>query len=324
MLAGMGIVGNAVGQIGEEVAESQYEMMKQLNKKIEDQTVQIMDGKRRLHQAMRSMRNLTRCNCGGIMKTACCLRCNANDDQQPEEPPSSTTLKIPSSIQILCDALPRYGPLSLPFIIGACIAGARNDWNVVETFYYIIVTMSMVGYGDFSPTTDAVKLYIVFAMPFGVFATGRIIGYYAEAYATALAMRKEANLFEDGFQESMLKQMDGDGDDQVTRLEYLQFMLISMKKADRDFLNLIDQQFDRLDANGDGNLEKNDIEARVRRSEEMIRRRREEEEAQSQNELSSWSNFRNQFRGHNSGSIDRVATGGNEIGDHSFDVGELT
>eukprot|EP00816_Leptocylindrus_hargravesii_P010983 CAMPEP_0196820784 /NCGR_PEP_ID=MMETSP1362-20130617/76659_1 /TAXON_ID=163516 /ORGANISM="Leptocylindrus danicus, Strain CCMP1856" /LENGTH=389 /DNA_ID=CAMNT_0042199783 /DNA_START=60 /DNA_END=1229 /DNA_ORIENTATION=+ len=317
MLAGMSIIGNAVGQIAEEVAESQYEMMKQLNKKLEEQTVQVMDGKRQNLYLLKSKSI-------GIMKTNCCLRCNTNDNQQPEEPPSSTTSRIPSFIQIFCEALPRYAPLSLPFIIGACIAGARNDWNVVDTFYYIIITMSMVGYGDFSPTTDAFKLYIVFSMPFGVFATGRIVGHYAEAYAKALVVRKEADLFKDGLKESMLILMDSDGDDQVTRLEYLQFMLLAMKKVDREFLNLIDQQFDRLDANRDGNLQKNDIEARVRRSEEMIRRRREEKEEPSANEPSSGSNFRNQFHSYNIGNVDRVAAGGNEIGDDCFDVGELT
>jgi len=50
-----------------------------------------------------------------------------------------------------------------------------EKWNWLDSFYYIIVTLGTVGYGDFTPKTDAGKLYamaliIVGIATFGFFA----------------------------------------------------------------------------------------------------------------------------------------------------------
>jgi voltage-gated potassium channel len=36
-----------------------------------------------------------------------------------------------------------------------------EDWTLVESFYFCIVTLTTVGYGDLSPTTDATRIFTV-------------------------------------------------------------------------------------------------------------------------------------------------------------------
>lgn len=50
-----------------------------------------------------------------------------------------------------------------------------EKWDWIDSFYYIVVTIGTVGYGDFTPTTDIGKIYamgliIVGIATFGFFA----------------------------------------------------------------------------------------------------------------------------------------------------------
>ena len=56
---------------------------------------------------------------------------------------------------------------ALPVAAGALVLTGTlfywrfEDWTVVEAFYFCIVTLTTVGYGDLSPTTDATRIFTV-------------------------------------------------------------------------------------------------------------------------------------------------------------------
>lgn len=54
--------------------------------------------------------------------------------------------------------------------------------------------------------------------------------------------------------------MDADGDGQVSKLEYLSYMLVKMNKVEQDDIDRILTQFRKLDRDGSGVLDKNDLE----------------------------------------------------------------
>lgn len=43
-----------------------------------------------------------------------------------------------------------------------------EGWSVLDSFYFVIITMTTVGYGDFSPVTVAGKLVTVFFILAGI------------------------------------------------------------------------------------------------------------------------------------------------------------
>jgi hypothetical protein len=53
--------------------------------------------------------------------------------------------------------------------------------------------------------------------------------------------------------------MDRDHDGTVTRAEFLEFMLVAMNKIDQTLVDELRQHFDRLDADGTGELTKQDL-----------------------------------------------------------------
>jgi voltage-gated potassium channel len=56
---------------------------------------------------------------------------------------------------------------ALPVVAGALVLTGTlfywrfEDWTLVESFYFCIVTLTTVGYGDLSPTTDATRIFTV-------------------------------------------------------------------------------------------------------------------------------------------------------------------
>jgi Ca2+-binding EF-hand superfamily protein len=56
-----------------------------------------------------------------------------------------------------------------------------------------------------------------------------------------------------------IKEMDRDGDGEVSRLEYTEFMLVEMKLVEPSVLEELREQFDRLDMTMSDSLTKQDL-----------------------------------------------------------------
>jgi len=54
------------------------------------------------------------------------------------------------------------------FVIGTVGFHFLEGWNLLDSFYTTIATLSTVGYGDFSPETKAGKIFTIFVIIFGV------------------------------------------------------------------------------------------------------------------------------------------------------------
>jgi len=54
--------------------------------------------------------------------------------------------------------------------------------------------------------------------------------------------------------------MDTDGDGQVSKLEYVSFMLVKLGKVEQDEIETILSQFAKVDADNSGFLDREDIE----------------------------------------------------------------
>ncbi len=52
-----------------------------------------------------------------------------------------------------------------------------EGWSIVDSIYFSVMTMSTVGYGDLTPTTDASKIFTVL---FTVFSVGAFVTFTAK------------------------------------------------------------------------------------------------------------------------------------------------
>jgi Ca2+-binding EF-hand superfamily protein len=65
--------------------------------------------------------------------------------------------------------------------------------------------------------------------------------------------------------QSDLDIMDEDGDGNVSRAEFLEFMLVAMNKVDKEFIDDMRGHFERLDADNTGFLSRDDLIASAKR-----------------------------------------------------------
>lgn len=61
---------------------------------------------------------------------------------------------------------------------GTLIFHHMEDWTWAQSFYFTIVTITTVGYGDLTPTTDASRLVTALFIIVGVAIGAGIISFY--------------------------------------------------------------------------------------------------------------------------------------------------
>jgi hypothetical protein len=76
-------------------------------------------------------------------------------------------------------------------IIGTLTFHSIEDWSFAESFYYSVTTLTTVGYGDYTPTTDINRIIVAFYMLIGVTIALGSFGYIGSSY---LDLREDRRL----------------------------------------------------------------------------------------------------------------------------------
>ncbi len=63
--------------------------------------------------------------------------------------------------------------------LGAVVYHWLEGWSWIDSIYFSVITLTTIGYGDFSPTTDAGKIFTMFYILIGL---GIILGFINTVY----------------------------------------------------------------------------------------------------------------------------------------------
>jgi hypothetical protein len=152
------------------------------------------------------------------------------------------------------------------FLAGTCgnhtITGSCTEYQEwADALYVATYTMTTVGYGDIA----APKHWHgrIFTMFFSIVSTILMTSAVANAvnYLLNKSRREQMrSMFrKPNYLHVLLTRMDKDGDQEITELEFVHYMLVLQGKATSEDFDVLAKQFKELDTDGSGTLSKDDI-----------------------------------------------------------------
>jgi potassium channel subfamily K, other eukaryote len=151
----------------------------------------------------------------------------------------------------------------LSFVILLAIGvGHFEGWSIFNSIYWLVISGTTVGFGDFYPRNIYVKLFCVFYLPMAVAVLGDFLGRIVTIYMDRKRRRLEKEFLSQSLTLVDLSTMDTDHDGRVDKAEFLSYMLCALQKVSKEDVDAILDLFFKLDVDGSGCLTKSDLISR--------------------------------------------------------------
>ena len=154
---------------------------------------------------------------------------------------------------LLCSgaATPRFADVSLfgpwqIFTFGILWSVCYENWTFLHGLYWVVVTLTTVGYGDFAPTDSTSRLVMSFYILLCAGVFGAVISLVIAGH---LALQKRAAAMRFLLGNLSLTTLASYKED-VDRQYFLEFMLEKMGYVDHTIITLVNAAFDKLDVDG--------------------------------------------------------------------------
>ena len=170
----------------------------------------------------------------------------------------------------------------LAIVIAMFIMKRLEPWSTADAFYFTVATISTVGYGDFHPTNNNSRIFIIF---YTLIGTGLLVRSCTNLVKIPLVIRSRRNELE------FIRQFGGENlelttdqlkavfeaeifrkytnikrnDDELSKAEFVIMLLSMMNRLNEKDLILACKLFDKIDREGRRYLDKADINFEIER-----------------------------------------------------------
>ena len=165
----------------------------------------------------------------------------------------------------------RYLPALIPIVLASFLFAYLEGWHYVDAFYFFVSTSCAIGYGDVVPQSTPMKFFAIIFIPLAVGAVGHTLGAVTNFIVERRRSVYQRQVWSQELKVGDLHIMDWDRDGEVSKLDYVEFMLLTLKKVDANLINELHQQFDQLDTNRSGSLTKQDLERLAKKRLKRVR-----------------------------------------------------
>lgn len=140
--------------------------------------------------------------------------------------------------------------------------GYVEGWSTIDSIYWLVISGTTIGLGDYHPNLTYVKLFCVVFLPFAVAVVGELLGRIASVYMDRKRHLAEKRFLSRSLTLCDLETMDTDHDGRVDKAEFLSYMLVSLQKVSKEDVREVLDLFHKLDVDGSNFLTKNDLMAK--------------------------------------------------------------
>lgn len=176
--------------------------------------------------------------------------------------------------------------IALIIITGALIMLGLEGWEFWKAWYWAVVTITTVGFGDVTPQTDSGKIFTIFYALVGCSymarALGELVRYplvlHSKENELRVMLQFGAHLSEETLT-GMLKNEFFDRtpnlrqrSDQISKSEFVLLVLAMMNKVHEKDVLIVSKMFDMMDEGKTGALTVDDLSLEIERARERRRR----------------------------------------------------
>jgi potassium channel subfamily K len=156
--------------------------------------------------------------------------------------------------------------ISICTIVGLLATGAifvsfSEGWSALDSIYWAVVTAASVGYGDLTIESELTKNFDTVWMLVAVAGCAVSLSKFGSIIMEVEAERAVDRFVARGVTETMIDAMDCDGTGSIDRGEFALYMLVAMGKVEQEDVDKVCSMFDRLDQDGSGTLDVDDVRA---------------------------------------------------------------
>jgi len=152
--------------------------------------------------------------------------------------------------------------LILVILVGMTFYGFANNIGTIDALYLAVMISTSVGYGaeiDFK-ISDSHACRVFTAIYAFIALVCLLLVFHSSAMLCVKYQSKREldEVLSEGVTVSTFSAMDHDRDGEVTRDEFLAYLLIKLRKVDQSLIEKLNLLFDECDVNGNGLLDTND------------------------------------------------------------------
>lgn len=146
-------------------------------------------------------------------------------------------------------------------LVGITYLMSAGEFTFVEALYCCVITGTTIGFGDYSPHVKGDqetinrggKWFGIFYIIASTIICGQLI---TRTVGYAVEIREEQRMAEMlrklKLNDELIRELDKDGDGDITRSEWIRFCVKRLDLIDPDVMAIITARFDQLDESGDG------------------------------------------------------------------------
>ena len=169
-----------------------------------------------------------------------------------------------------------------------CVGGGAIWFSYIEGRHYVrgvyfcFVSLSTVGYGDEKPLTQKGKMFVCVYLLICVVLISAVVNKIASLRAARRLKLRQVEMLRKQLDWDMIKRLDRDEGKSVSKLEFVVGMLVILGLVEQGDVEPFLVQFDMLDKDGSGFLDRSDLKEWVDRNRKKYAQLEQQKELEQQ------------------------------------------